>query len=892
MEDIDMRLSTFNACTIAVFATLVFSAPFATASSSAGYPPSLAESVRGTAEVALEQLPGIDLAKVEEEDLKREQDGMAPRFAVPMDVNLFPTATTGTWDTLSDGRVIWRHRISSFEALSLNFGFTRFHLPPTAELWLYTTGYDQILGPFTENDNDAHRQLWTPVLLAEEAVLELAINPEFLPYLELELTQVGHGYTGFGYPATNDRSGSCNLDVICGAADGFPQVDAWRDQIRSVAVISTGGSTFCTGFLVNYAGNDVKGFFMTANHCGISSGNAASLVTYWNYENSWCREPDSAASGQPGDGTLDQFSTGSTFRAGYSTSDVTLVELDDPIDPSAAPYFAGWDNTSADATSAVAIHQPNTDEKRISFEDDPTATSTYLGTSVPGDGTHVWVDDWDLGTTEPGSSGSPLFDQNHRVVGQLHGGYAACGNDESDWYGRFSVSWTGGGSDSSRLSNWLDPDVTGVTQLDGRDLCTPPTFDFTISPNPATAGELVTFDAINVTGTGPFTYAWDFDDDLVTDCTTDPCTHTYSAYFNGNVTLTVTDVGESCAGSLSKAMVVNAPSVEYLSTGTPYELCGDADSIIEPGEEWAVPVTVTNVGNMAGTNVMATVSVFGAPSEVVMTADMLDFGAVAAGADATADFSFGIDPAFSPCGATIQFDLSTVTWTGGSNPGIDDVFTAATGGGTGTQVVMGDDFENAGTWYGLGDPAVVMDQWVVTTGPGPHTGGEWVRAAGGSQGQPGGSTGYFAVADSDGAGSGSTTSTILYSPVVDLSGVLSGTTTIDFDAFYNSIGDSESADVDVWDGGAWQNVVHWTGTDVDAHQSIDVSAHALANPEFRVRFSYQNATWDWWFAIDNFEVIVPVNPVCDNTEICDFGSGLFADGFESGDTSLWSVTNP
>ena len=45
--------------------------------------------------------------------------------------------------------------------------------------------------------------------------------------------------------------------------------------------------------------------------------------------------------------------------------------------------------------------------------------------------THTAQIDWDDGTTEPGSSGSPLFDQNHRVIGQLHGGYAACGNDEA-----------------------------------------------------------------------------------------------------------------------------------------------------------------------------------------------------------------------------------------------------------------------------------------------------------------------------------------------------------------------------------------------------------------------------------------------------------------------------
>ena len=145
------------------------------------------------------------------------------------------------------------------------------------------------------------------------------------------------------------------------------------------------------------------------------------------------------------------------------------MELDDPINPDFNVYWAGWDHSGADATNATAIHHPNTDEKRISFEYHPTTVTSYLGTTVPGDGTHVRITDWDLGTTEPGSSGSPLFDQNHRIIGQLHGGYAACGNDDSDWYGRFYTSWTGGGSPASRLSDWLDPENSGQLFLNGRD---------------------------------------------------------------------------------------------------------------------------------------------------------------------------------------------------------------------------------------------------------------------------------------------------------------------------------------------------------------------------------------------------------------------------------------
>ncbi|MFG0260004.1 MAG: GC-type dockerin domain-anchored protein, partial [Phycisphaerales bacterium JB041] len=152
--------------------------------------------------------------------------------------------------------------------------------------------------------------------------------------------------------------------------------------------------------------------------------------------------------------------------SGASASDFTLVELDEAPDPAWEVSFAGWDVSGVDTPGAIAIHHPDVDEKRISFEFDPTATTSYLGNSIPGDGTHVRVLDWDIGTTEPGSSGSPLFDENHRVIGQLHGGYAACGNDLADWYGKMSVSWDAGSSSSSRLRDWLDPTNSGATVVD------------------------------------------------------------------------------------------------------------------------------------------------------------------------------------------------------------------------------------------------------------------------------------------------------------------------------------------------------------------------------------------------------------------------------------------
>lgn len=412
-------------------------------------------------DVALHTTPVPSLSALVAEDLIREAEGQAPRYAVPESVQISPSSH-GTWETLSDGRLIWRMRIEAPRALSINLGFERYQMPAGGQLHLYSSDLQRFVRPFTSADNELHGQLWTPPVPTEELVLEVVLPAETLDQLELVLTQIGYGYRGFnsGVEESTKRSGSCNVDTVC------PEGDDWRAEIPSVGVISTGGGTFCTGFMVNNVRGDGKPFFMTAAHCGIRAGNAASLVVFWNYENSTCRAPGSGSSGGSGNGSLSQFNTGSTHLATYSPSDFTLVELDDVPDPSFNVAFAGWDATGADADMAIAIHHPNTDEKRISFEDQATTTTTYLQNAIPGDGTHVRVTDWDLGTTEPGSSGSPLFNQDHRVIGQLHGGFASCTSQTSDWYGKVSVSWNGGGSSSTQLKTWLDPDNTGSLIVD------------------------------------------------------------------------------------------------------------------------------------------------------------------------------------------------------------------------------------------------------------------------------------------------------------------------------------------------------------------------------------------------------------------------------------------
>ena len=418
-------------------------------------------------EVELVALPLIDNEALLEAELSRRAPGVAPRFAEALEVDITPESY-GLWELLPDGTAVWRLRIQSAGAHSLNFGFLEYFMPPGGKLLIYGPMAEKVMGPFTPSDNEAHQQLWTPVLAGDEAVLEVQVPARQRNNLRLRLATINHDFLGF----LEILSGACNLDVICGADNGWGLVDLYRDVIQSVAVYGLGGDTFCTGFLINNSRQDCTPYFMTAYHCDVTAANAPSLVAYWNYQNSYCRQPGTVASGGSGDGLLNQFNTGAVLRAAHADSDFSLLELDDPIPVAAEAFFAGWSREVNPPQDTLAcIHHPDGAEKRITFSFHNTYPGAWGNGSNPvNNGNHLIIPDWDIGSTESGSSGAPLFNRQQRIVGQLHGGAASCNNNQYDSFGWFRYSWNGGGTPTTRLKDWLDPDNTNLLVLDGRRL--------------------------------------------------------------------------------------------------------------------------------------------------------------------------------------------------------------------------------------------------------------------------------------------------------------------------------------------------------------------------------------------------------------------------------------
>jgi uncharacterized repeat protein (TIGR01451 family) len=377
------------------------------------------------------------------------------RVATKSDVQVTP-ATHGSWEVVPGGR-LWRLRIFSEGATDLNLGFSRFHLPEGATLHLSSEAENYTQGAFTSKDNKPHGQLWTPMVPGDRLVVELFV-PAGAAEPELTLSQVNRGYRDLFHRRKNlaiaKAAGACNNDVIC------PAGQPWTNEIRSVAVYTLNGQWTCSGTLINDVAGDKKNFFLTANHCQISAANAATIVIYWNFQSPTC--------GQHGGGSLAQNQSGAIFRMAKSDVDVTLIELEDVPDLSFRVFYSGWDRSGVAPTSIVGIHHPDTKEKSISFSaTTPGTVDSCIGSSV---NTH-WNVVWNDGVTEPGSSGSGIWNPaTHRLIGTLSGGDSSCSVPAGpDCYGKFSVAWSSGTTAATRLQNWLDPLNASPTAVEGLD---------------------------------------------------------------------------------------------------------------------------------------------------------------------------------------------------------------------------------------------------------------------------------------------------------------------------------------------------------------------------------------------------------------------------------------
>lgn len=404
--------------------------------------------------VSEQSFKALNMEEVNAYDLVADQYKETPyRFGIEIETDLDLLADA-EWELMSDGTKVWRMAIACEEATSISFLFDQFNVPKGGKLFVYDWNRSEFLGAFDHRNNQEQQMLAIGLLNSDKIVLEYHQPSELEELADLHISQIVHGYRAILNKFENPErgpfgsSGACNINVNC------PEGDPWQVESRSVALIVSGGFAQCTGALVNNTNNDGTPYFLTANHC--LGGNVGAWVFYFNHQSVNCVGSS---------GPTNQSLSGAVVRANNSGSDFALLELNETPPAEFNVQYDGWDNSDdLTVSSAVSIHHPSGDVKKICFENDAPYHQSTGGAQV------WWINQWEDGVTEGGSSGSPLFDQNHRIIGQLYGGAAACAgnnnNGQFDYFGRFGVSWNGASS-LTRLRDWLDPSNSGVTYIDG-----------------------------------------------------------------------------------------------------------------------------------------------------------------------------------------------------------------------------------------------------------------------------------------------------------------------------------------------------------------------------------------------------------------------------------------
>jgi lysyl endopeptidase len=436
-----------------------------------GTPPSfLTKSL--SADLPAVTMPALDMAAVAQEDERDEAAGLPPRFGYPHEVK-YSLENAGIWEEYPGGGRVWRLQVNAPEALSINFCYSDWFMPTGAEFYVYSLNRRHVIGAFTEQNNKQDGVFATGLVYGDAVVLEY-YEPESVRGLgSMTISRIVHGYryiSGLVDPDLIEEafggSGGCQVNVNCS-----PEGDNWQDEKRGVAMILSSGFRLCTGSLINTTRNDCTPYFLTAHHCrdgfdAVSNPNMNTWSFYWMYESPGCAD---------GSDFLPPSTNGAVMRANDSPSDFALLQLnEDPASiPGLDPYYNGWDATTSPGAGGVGIHHPAGDIKKIATHSSVPALDNWFS-GIPN--TH-WSLFWDAtpngySVTEGGSSGSPLFSNNSRILGQLHGGSSInCSNPSADIgkYGRMAYSLNNVGATDNRrkLSPWLDPDGLGVTFVDG-----------------------------------------------------------------------------------------------------------------------------------------------------------------------------------------------------------------------------------------------------------------------------------------------------------------------------------------------------------------------------------------------------------------------------------------
>ncbi|MBN1985139.1 MAG: hypothetical protein JW761_02485, partial [Prolixibacteraceae bacterium] len=377
------------------------------------------------------------------------------RFATPFEVN-YSVSNSGVWTSANDGTQIWRLKIVSKGAKSLNLIFDHFELPYGARLFLFNETTRHVLGAYTSFNNKSTGKFAVMPVPGDEITVQYEIPAGLEQQENFVISQVNHDFAGI--INSNERrpfyptiAGECNVDVNCDLGEDWAEI---RDAVCRLIV---NGTELCTGTLINNTAEDQKPYVISASHCYDKWEYAETTIYAFNYESPYCA---------PLDGDPSNSVSGAIMKAQFDSLDFALVEMSLVPPPEYRPYFAGWDHSGVMNDTVATIHHPWGDVKKISFDYDKPGFSDFNSHYLKN--AFIEVGRWEHGVTEAGSSGGGLFNRQKNLIGTLTGGLATCKSPVRDYFARMDLAWDYKPEITKQLKHWLDPVNNGASYINGK----------------------------------------------------------------------------------------------------------------------------------------------------------------------------------------------------------------------------------------------------------------------------------------------------------------------------------------------------------------------------------------------------------------------------------------
>ena len=340
----------------------------------------------------------------------------------------------------------------------------------------------------------------------------------------------------------------------------------------------------------------------------------------------------------------------------------------------------------------------------------------------------------------------------------------------------------------------------------------------------------------------------------------------------GNRGVRMEDIKPLIAAHLCTESLQLEPASSESASQVSGEEFGNGDGVLDPGETWQFVPRVRNVscGSDAG-SVTATFAAAALSADIQLLDTTSTFGSVSAGTTvAGTPVRFTLQAA-SPCEGVALVDWTQLQSAEGGFSGEVD-YADLEVGEVPTVSLLSESF----------DSGIPMTWTVEHMGTGSGVGSTWTTDDPGSRSlfaTP------FAIVDSEFLGPGFTMDERLISPPTDTTAYSAVTLRLTHNFRWFDGEMDEKAVVEARStatGNVWTQVLLFQGADASGTVEADLSAYS--DVDLELRFRYYDAEWEWWWALDDVVVFGDDGRRC--------STGIFIDGFESGDTSAWSSVVP